>query len=156
MNRTHQNEWDLRGWYVAETTFVSTHVAALIFYVLGAVVSFQRLSVELNQPSGIGEASDQVMGLFLFSVCFLLAPWRRWVHSGRNKKSYVFWTCLEGGFTLLFGAAVAHQLTSGSSVDVVLLSGASFFLWLAHTVMIPKHEIYGRRTSNLEYLKRWN
>ena len=156
MNTTHNNGWDLRGWYVTETTFVGTHVAALIFYALGAIVSSQMLPAELNQPSSIGETSDQVMGLFLFSVCFLLAPWRRWVHSGRHKKSYVLWTCVEGGFTLLFGAAVVHQLFSGTSVDVVLLSGVSFFLWFAHTVMIPKHEIYRRRTSDLEYLKRWN
>ena len=156
MTKVHHNEWDLRGWYVAQTTFVGTHVAALIFYVLGAIAGFEKLSIELNQPSSIGETSDQILGLFLFSVCFLLAPWRRWIHSGRHKKSYVLWTCIEGGFALLFGAAIVHRLTSGSSVDAVLMSGVSFFLWLAHTIMIPNHEKDRRRTSGLEYLKRWN
>ena len=155
MTKVHHNEWNLRGWYVAQTTFVSTHIAALIFYVLGAIVSFQRVSVELNQPS-IGETSDQVMGLFLFTLCFLLAPWRRWAHSGRNRNSYIFWTFVEGTFAILFGTAILHKLISGSSVGAVLLSGVSFFIWLAHTIMIPRHEMYKRRTSDLGYLKRWN
>ena len=156
MNKVHHNEWNLRGWYVAQTTFISTHIAALIFYVLGATISFQRLSVELNQLSNIGETGDPIIGLLLFTLCFLLAPWQRWVHSGRNKKRYVFWTFLEGGFALLFGIAVLHKVISGSSVDAVLLSSVSFFIWLAHTIMIPRHETYRQRTSDLEYLRRWN
>ena len=156
MNKLHHNEWNLRGWYVAQTTFVSTHIAALIFYILGAITGFERLSLELKQPGGIGESGDQIMGLLLFSLCFLLAPWRRWTHSGRNKKGYVFWTFVEGSFALLFGTAILHKLVSGVSVDAVLLSGVSFFIWLAHTIMIPNHEIDRRRAPGLEYLKRWN
>ena len=156
MSKAYQHDWDLRGWYVAETTFVGTHVAALIFYVLGAIAGVESLSIELDQLSGIGEPSDQIMGLFLFSICFLLAPWRRWVHSGRHPKRYIFWTCVEGGFALLFGAAIVHKLTYGSSIEAVFMSGVSLLLWLAHTTMIPRREIDRRRTPGLEYLKRWN
>ena len=155
MSKVHHNAWDIRGWYVAQTTFVGVHIAALVFYVLGAIAGVDKLSAEMIQPSSIGKTSDQVLGLFLFSICFLLAPWRRWVHSGRQKKSYVLWTCIEGGFALLFGAAIVHKLTSGTSIDAVLLSGLSFFLWLVHTIMIPNREIDRHRTD-LEYLKRWN
>lgn len=155
MVKLHLSKWNLSGWYVASTTFIWTHVAALVFYVLGGILNTGSQPVTLNQVKSGGEVGDEIVGLVLFLVCFLMAPWYRYVQSGRNKKSYVFWTCVQGGFVLLFGWAILHKLTSGSSFYVVLTSGVSFLLWLVHTLMIPKHETDKRRISGLD-LGRWN
>ena len=57
MNKVHHTEWNIRGWYVAQTTFIGIHVAALVFYVFGAIAGFDELSVELSQPGSIGDTS---------------------------------------------------------------------------------------------------
>ena len=94
MSKLHDNDWNLRGWYVAPTTFISIHAAALTFYVLGAIVNFQTQDMTATQMDKAAGSTKEVIGLILFSVCFLLAPWRRWVCSGKHKMNYIVWTFL--------------------------------------------------------------